>query len=123
MNSFVGNYFFGLQFDSSGLVTLTNISANGNDYSSISDGHIGGGVKGTAQSITMTCGHIFGNGQADKAIGYDLQVGLPAAGLALAAPGVLTLNGIYSSGNKGADADTTLLVGSTQSITQACALP
>ncbi len=126
VNSFIGNYTFGLKFNSNGIVTLTRISANGNDWDAL-NGDTGAGVSGSAKSITLTCGHMYGNGAGlgahDLAPGYDLQVGLLAAGAAPAVKGVLTIKGIYSSGNNELDART-LLAGSTLTpIVQACALP
>lgn len=109
LNSFVGNYKWGLEFLSSGSVDIARISANGNDWDAANT-QVGGGVSGTANTITLTCGHMFGNGGT---------TGDPAPGYNLAATGVLTLNGIYSSGNRAADTGT----GSSVLKTIPCALP
>jgi len=107
VNSFIGNYMWGLEFHTKGIATLTRISANGNDWDT-ANAKIGGGVLGTAKTITLTCGHMFGNGIDDPARGYNLT-----------ATGVITIKGIYSAGNGGTDfAD-----GSSEVITKACALP
>ncbi|MBC7878194.1 MAG: hypothetical protein H7Y59_13570 [Anaerolineales bacterium] len=112
INSFVGNYFWGLQFTSDGAVNISRISADGNDYGPTDPTpgpFIGGGVLGTANTITITCGHMFGNGVTDPGRGYNL-----------AATGVLTLNGIYSAGNGN---PTDIGTGSSVVRTSACALP
>lgn len=125
VNSFIGNYRYGLTFFSNGLVSLTRINANGNDWDA-SDGLVGAGVNGVAKSITISCVHMFGNGAGpgvhDAAVGYNLQVGLPVAGAAPAVNGVLTIKGLYSAGNNGTDV-ATVPAGSTVVTTQSCALP
>ncbi len=113
VNSFVGNYKWGLEFHSNGIVSLTRLNANGNDWDD-ANGQVGGGVLGTAKTITITCGHMFGNGK-----GTGVGVTDPGIGYSLTATGVLTFKGIYSSGNNGNDVQS----GSSIVTTKACALP
>ncbi|MGB8984750.1 MAG: hypothetical protein WCC12_22985, partial [Anaerolineales bacterium] len=101
--TFVNNGLNGLEFYASGSVTLSRITADGNQ--SVGPG-TGNGVVGEAgTSITFTCGSLNLNDVA----GYDLTAGT-----------FIVLKGVFTYGNGTANSAT---YGTTISITRSCPLP
>jgi hypothetical protein len=101
-NSFLHNDGNGLEFHASGSVTLTRVTADGNQFL---DSDTENGILGTAGgSITFTCGSLNFN----EGAGYNLTAA------------VVTLKGVFTYGNGTANTtNTTPLV----TITRSCPLP
>jgi hypothetical protein len=100
--TFVNNGLNGLEFYASGSVTLSRITADGNQAAGLGTGNGVVGVAGT--SITFTCGSLNLN-QAD---GYHLTAGT-----------FVVLKGVFTYGN----ADNYIDPGTPTTITRSCPLP
>jgi hypothetical protein len=86
VNNFIGNKFNGLVIDSFGVVSLSKVTADDNEF--------GDGVRvNTDGNITITCGSATVNGDA----GFELTSSF----------GTITLKGVVALGNGGLALDTT----------------
>ncbi len=103
VNNFNGNGFGGLVVDSKGVVTLTRVTANGNDPTNAQNGS--GVYVDHAKSITLTCGFAYNNGT----YGFYLHT---------ANSGLVTVKGVYSFSN-GTNYD----IPAPNTITYPCTLP
>lgn len=104
INSFNNNYYDGLNFQSSGMLTASNIYAIGNDGSA--NAYSGKGIIGFSNSnITLSCVVVTDNEHQ----GYALSAGT----------NTVTLKGLYSYNNGSADSVSAGIV----TVTRPCALP
>jgi hypothetical protein len=104
VNTFLSNTLVGLYMQSTGNISVTKSTADGNGGSGVY-------ANTTAGNVTMTCGSYTNNGGA----------GIEAAGGTGAS--VLTLTGIVFAGNFGGDLDTFWWGGLPAVIVRNCPLP
>jgi hypothetical protein len=102
VNNFNGNASTGLMINSSGIVTLSRITANNNDPTNSASGS--GIYVTTSKAITLTCGYAYNNG--------DRGLYLHSSG------GSVTVKGAYSFSN-GTNYDLSI----PNTITYPCLLP
>jgi len=104
VNTFLSNALVGLYMQSTGNISVTKSTADGN-------GGAGVFAYTAAGNVTMTCGSYTNNGGA----GIQVDGGTGAS--------VLTLTGIVSAGNLGGDIITTFWTGLPPVIVRNCPLP